>query len=98
MAEHAKDTELLVSMSLDGSADAVERVKAIVRLVCALATSGAALFSVAVDADVLYSVLIVIVSVAALVWSWWKNNNMTKAAQLMQQFLDDLKAGDKHDQ
>ena len=31
----------------------------------------------------------------AAIWAWWKNNNMTRAAQSMQPGLDEIKAIDK---
>lgn len=36
-----------------------------------------------------------VVAVVGILWAWWKNNNMTKAAQSMQPALNELKAVDK---
>ncbi len=36
-----------------------------------------------------------VVAVIGICWAWWKNNNMTRAAQSMQPALDELKEIDK---
>lgn len=36
-----------------------------------------------------------VVSVLGICWAWWKNNNMTKAAQSLQETLDELKEVDR---
>lgn len=36
-----------------------------------------------------------VVAVVGILWAWWKNNNMTKAAQSLQETLVELKKVDK---
>ena len=36
-----------------------------------------------------------VVSVLGIFWAWWKNNNMTRAAQSVQETLDELKEIDR---
>lgn len=36
-----------------------------------------------------------VVAVVGILWAWWKNNNMTKAAQSLQETLVELKEVDK---
>jgi len=36
-----------------------------------------------------------VVSVLGICWAWWKNNNMTKAAQSLQETLVELKEVDR---
>ena len=33
-------------------------------------------------------------TVLATLWTWWKNNNVTKEAQKAQEYLDDLKSNE----
>lgn len=72
-----------------------ERTIAMIRLICPILTASAAVIGIEVDADTLY--VIVMLSMAALtfIWAWWKNNNMTEAAQEAQAYLEVLKA--EHD-
>lgn len=70
-----------------------ERVTAIARLAVMLVASVAGGFGLAVDADGLYTVVACAIALAAGVWSWWKNNNVTAAAQTAQEYLDGIKRG-----
>lgn len=36
-----------------------------------------------------------VVAVLGICWAWWKNNNMTRAAQSLQETLAELKEADK---
>lgn len=45
----------------------------------------------AVDADALTEAVAAVLAAAGLVWSWWRNNNVTEEAQEAQRYLDDLK-------
>lgn len=78
-----------------------ERVKAVIRLIVALVP---VLNIVLVQAgksplpfsqDEVNAGLSAVVAVLGIFWAWWKNNNMTKAAQSMQPALNELKAVDK---
>nr|DAR28316.1 MAG TPA: holin [Caudoviricetes sp.] len=69
----------------------IDRAMAAVRLACQLAATIAAGFGLALDADSLATVALCVVAAATGVWSWWKNNNVTKAAQDAQRVLDGIK-------
>lgn len=68
-----------------------ERVVAVVRLAVTLAASVAGGFGLAVDPDGLATIVACGVALVAGVWSWWKNNNVTKAAQDAQAYLDGIR-------
>ena len=70
-----------------------EQAGAILRLVCTLVCGVAAVFGAEMDADVLFEGVACALALACLVWTWWKNNNMTDAAVAAQQVLDTLKEG-----
>lgn len=72
--------------------DNYERVIAVVRLVCALAASIATAAGIALDADALFVGICAVLTVIAYIWGWWKNNNLTGAAQEAQKVLDAAKA------
>ena len=72
-----------------------ERLAAIIRLVVTLIVTTASMLGYALDADALYSVISTIAAAALIVWAWWKNNNITKAAQEAQVFLNQLKEAEK---
>lgn len=71
-----------------------ERVLAIARLACTLAASVAAGFGIALDADALFVGIACLIACGCYAWSWWKNNNVTQAAQEAQKVLDELKGGE----
>lgn len=71
-----------------------QTIMAFVRLACSLVAGGAALFGVAVDAEALFVGATCVVAFAAYIWSWWKNNNVTKAATEAQEVLDLIKMQD----
>lgn len=48
------------------------------------------------ESDV-YSTIEVIVSVAIILLSWWKNNSFTKNAQLADEYLQELKRFDEEE-
>lgn len=70
-----------------------ERLMAGIRLLVPLIMYGLTFAGIAMDADLVYCVLLGIAGIASTVWTWWKNNNVTEAAQTAQQFLDAIKAG-----
>lgn len=75
-----------------------ERVMAAVRLIVAIATViniVAQPFGwqpLGIDQEQLYMVLSGIASTIATIWAWWKNNNVTKAAQAAQRVTDTIKS------
>lgn len=77
-----------------------ERAIAIVRLIVSVVTIVnivAAQFGwspLGLDSDLLYTVISGGFAIAAAIWSWWKNNNMTEASQAAQNVLDIIKHGE----
>lgn len=72
-----------------------QRIAAVARLACTLIASVAAGCGLAVDADALYTGAACALALAGFAWSWWANNNVTKAAQEAQAYLDTIKAKPK---
>ena len=70
-----------------------ERLMAGIRLLVPLIMYGLTFAGITLDADLVYCVLLGACGIASTVWAWWKNNNVTEAAQTAQQFLDAIKAG-----
>ena len=68
---------------------------AVIRLVAMLVSTGATAVGFAVDADIVAMVLLCAASIICIAWGWWKNSNMTEAAQMAQQFLNEIKAEEK---
>lgn len=77
------------------SQETENRVVAVVRLVAMLCSSAAAAVGFAADADIITMVLLCLCAVGTIGWGWWKNSNMTEAAQLAQLFLDEIKNDEK---
>ena len=75
-----------------------ERIVAIVRLLVMLASAVAGGFGLTVDPDALGTIAACAVALAAGVYGWWKNNNLTKAAQDAQTYLDAVKATYREEQ
>ena len=71
-----------------------ERIVAIVRLLVMLASAVAGGFGLTLDPDSLGTIAACAVALVAGVYGWWKNNNLTEAAQDAQAYLDALKARD----
>lgn len=69
-----------------------ERIVAIVRLLVMLASAVAGGFGLTVDPDALGTIAACAVALIAGVYGWWKNNNLTAAAQDAQAYLDAVKA------
>ena len=68
-----------------------ESISAIARLLVTLAAAVAGGFGLTVDPDALSTIVACGVALAAGVYSWWKNNNLTKAAQDAQAYLDGIR-------
>ena len=70
-----------------------ERLVAIVRLVVPLVVAIASMAGYALDAGLVANIAMTVATIAAFIWAWWKNNNVTEAAQIAQEYLSALKAG-----
>lgn len=70
-----------------------QTLMAFVRLACMLITTGLAMVGITVDADALFVGAMVVLALAAYIWAWWKNNNVTTAATEAQKVLEELKHG-----
>lgn len=68
-----------------------ESLKAILTLVATAAVNVANVLGYALDFGALYEVLFSIASVASVAWCWWRNQNVTYAAQRAQEYLDKLR-------
>lgn len=70
-----------------------ERLVAIVRLIVPLVVAIANMAGYALDAGLVANIAMTVATIAAFIWAWWKNNNLTEAAQIAQEYLNALKAG-----
>lgn len=68
-----------------------QSVIAVVRLGVALVVSLGAMAGIDIDGDAVANVVLAIASVGTLAWVWWKNNNVTQAAQEAQIVLNEIK-------
>lgn len=69
-----------------------ESIRAIVALVVTCAVNVANVCGFALDYGMLYNTVLSIASVACVAYVWWKNQNVTLAAQQAQKYLDELKS------
>ena len=69
-----------------------ERAKAIITIIVTAVATIAAMYGYAIDAEAWISVALSIVSAVCILWSWWKNQNITDEAIIAQGYLDQLKA------
>ena len=70
-----------------------QTLMAFVRLACMLITTGLAMVGITVDADALFVGAMIVLALAAYIWAWWKNNNVSTAATAAQKVLEELKHG-----
>lgn len=69
-----------------------ERTKAILTIIVTAVVNVANVCGFAFDADAWVSVVLSIASAITVLWSWWKNQNVTVEAQQAQRYLNELKA------
>lgn len=75
----------------------MERIRAVLVIVVTAIVNVINVYGYAVDADAVVNVVTSILSAIAIVYAWWKNNNVTKEAVAAQAYLRKLK-GAKDDQ
>lgn len=68
-----------------------ERVKAIATIVITAVVNIINLYGYAVDAGAIVNAVFTVVSFACILWAWWKNQNVTFAAQQGQMVVDRIK-------
>ena len=71
-----------------------ESIKAIVALVVTAAVNVANVCGFALDYGMVYNVVLSVASVVCVGYVWWKNQNVTQAAQQAQEYLKELKKGE----
>ena len=69
----------------------VERAKAIITIIVTAIVNVANVYGYAVDAEAWINVALSILSAICIAWSWWKNQNITYAAQQGQLVVDKIK-------
>lgn len=75
--------------------DMQEQIVSITRLFIPLLAAVLTAAGLEVDVNTLWIVAGAVVFAASFVWAWWKNNNLTIAAQTAQETLDALKTAEK---
>lgn len=68
-----------------------EKVKAIITIVVTAAVNVANVCGWALDADTWVTAALSVASVICIIYSWWKNQNVTSEAQQAQLVLNQLK-------
>lgn len=68
-----------------------ERAKAIITIIVTAIVNIINLYGYAVDAGAVVNAIGTLVSFACIMWSWWKNQNITYAAQQGQLVVDQIK-------
>lgn len=71
-----------------------ERIKAILTIVITAAVNIANVYGYAIDAEPLITGALSILSVITIIYSWWKNQNVTDAAVEGQKVIDSIKSGE----
>lgn len=72
----------------------IDTVVRTIVLIVALANQALAIAgkeAIPVTEDQVYQIVSLIVTVAASLWAWWKNNSFTKNAIAADQYLEELK-------
>lgn len=72
-----------------------ERIKAAVTLIVTAVVNVANLFGYALDAETWVNAALTIASFALILYTWWKNQNITPEAAQAQMLLDALKEENK---
>lgn len=70
-----------------------QTIIAFIRMLAPFAVSILAAIGVTMDADTVYQVLLILAGGAVAIYTGWKNNSITAAAQEADEYLHQLKAG-----
>lgn len=68
---------------------------AIARLIITIIAAVASTFGWLFDSELWLNIVLSAFALAVLAWTWWKNNNITHAAQEAQKVLDEMKHGEE---
>ena len=68
-----------------------QSLEPIVLLLVTAAANVANVCGFALDTGIAYNVVFSVASAVLVAWCWWKNQNVTEAAQRAQEYLDELK-------
>ena len=71
-----------------------ERIKAIATIVVTAIVNIANLYGYSVDAEPIVTCILTMLSAATILYSWWKNQNVTENAVKAQEYLDGLRSGE----
>lgn len=87
-------TETVIEAT-DVTVDVVtERVRAIVTIVVTAIVNVLNVIGYAIDLDAWLCAALSAASVACIVWSWWRNNNITEAAMVGDALTTSIKRGE----
>lgn len=73
---------------------AVERAKAVASIAITAGANIANVVGFAVDAEPFVTAVTSVISAGAIVWCWWRNNNITKAAMVGDALITEIKRGE----
>lgn len=68
-----------------------ESLVAIARLLVTLILGAGTVFGWSLDGDLVFNIVMSVAAFGSFVYMWWKNNNITAAAQTAQVILGELK-------
>ena len=84
--------EIIKEIDFEAANEGFEKAKAIATLVIVCAVNVCNVLGFAVDAEPWVNAATSVIAVAAIVYAWWKNQNVTSEAAKAQLLLDALKA------
>lgn len=73
---------------------AVERAKAVASIAITAGANIANVVGFAVDAEPFVTAVTSVISAGAIVWAWWRNNNITEAAMVGDALTTEIKRGE----
>lgn len=73
---------------------AVERAKAVASIAITAGANVANVVGFAVDAEPFVTAVTSVISAGAIVWCWWRNNNITEGAMVGDALTTEIKRGE----